>query len=215
MSDDFSNLDLNSLIDPSDGGVPDGIIQTIPPARVVGRGTSAPPLTNTTSGQDVGRGDGLRPTVLALVTEEEYEHAIVQIKNYEEYKHEFPQFKVRAGRYLSYSCDLIKAIKAKRSFPGVRYLNMAKQQELYDKAQHHFDDLIATLRKIERIEKEVHAEDVRSTVWVIRTAWYAVTIIMLVAFLKEMSHGVLVSAGIVFDDSFTQITNWLFSTLGY
>ncbi len=215
MADDFSNLDLDSLVvEPVESLMPAGAVQTVPNGATATRRIKAPPLANS-SRQDVGRGDGLRSAVLGLVTEGEYERAIVHIERYEDYKTEYPQFKARAGRYMGYACDLIKAIKAKRSFPGVRYLNMAKQRELYERAQDHFDDLIATLKKVEKIEMEVHAEDGRSTIWVLKAGCFAVMAVLTVAFLKEVSHGVLPAAAVVLDDAFTRTANFLFEILGY
>lgn len=166
------------------------------------------------SSQDLGRADGLRHTILTLVSEQEYERAIKRLVEFQESKHEYPKFDIRAGRYVRYATDLINAIKAKRSFPGWHFLNMSKQKELHDRAKEHFDDLTATIRKIEQIDVEVRAEDFRSTVLVVKAAIYSLFAILIIGFFRELSRGVLPALGFVIDDSFTGVMNWVFDTLG-
>jgi hypothetical protein len=161
-----------------------------------------------------GGSNSFRAQVLSLVANENYGKAIDELHSFAESKHEFPQFKFRAERYLAYSVDLINAIKAKRSFPGLQHLSMSKQQELYDRAMDHFEDLKATLRKIDHIEREVKLDDVRSTVWVVKASIYCVFAILILGFLLELSKGVLPSATIVADDAFSRIINFVFDKIG-
>jgi hypothetical protein len=163
---------------------------------------------------DYGKPDGLRHAVLNLVNEEEYTRAISRIEEFEDSKYRYPQFTIRANRYLSYAADLINAIKAKRSFPGMENLAVTKQQELYDRAMDHAMDLVATLKKIEQVDRECRAEDQRSTVWVIRAGMIALLAIMAVAFYLEVSDGLIPTIGIVADDVLNHVTNFLFDTLG-
>jgi hypothetical protein len=164
---------------------------------------------------DYGRSDSLRHAVLNLVNEEEYSRAVARLEEYEESKYNYPQFKVRAHRYMAYAADLIHAIRAKRSFPGMENLAVTKQQELYDRAMEHATDLVATLKKVEQVDRECRAEDQRSTVWVIRAGMFGILAIMAVAFYLEISDGLLPTIGIVADDSLNRITNLLFDTLGF
>lgn len=166
------------------------------------------------SAKDVGQVDSFRHTILSYVASENYVRAVDELKNYTQVKKDYPQFKARASRYINYAIDLVNAIKAKRSFPGVQHLAMAKQQELYDRAMEHFEDLKATLKKIEQIDGEVRLEDVRSTVWVVKALIYCVFAILILAFLLEASRGVLPSVMILVDDMFGDLSNWLFDTLG-
>lgn len=164
--------------------------------------------------EDAGKIDTFRHTILSLVVSESYERAIQEIQDYVESKSDYPQFQVRTNRYVSYAIDLIHAIKVKRSFPGLQNLAMSKQQELYDRAMLHFDDLKATLRKIEQVDIQVRLEDVRSTVWVVKALIYSVFAILVLAFLLELSRGVLPAAYLVVDGLFGDFTNWLFDILG-
>jgi hypothetical protein len=164
--------------------------------------------------QDAGHVDGLRATILGRVAGESYDGAIADLKAYIDSKSEYPQFKERAERYLNYAVDLVHAVKAKRSFPGMQHLSMSKQQELFDRAMEHFEDLKATLRKVEQIEHEVRLDDVRSTVWVIKASVYSLFGLLVLAFLLELSRGVLPSAAIVVDDTFGGLVNWTFDKIG-
>lgn len=164
--------------------------------------------------KDKDNADSFHNTILALVANENYIRAAEEIQTYVESKSEFPQFKERASRYVNYANDLMNAIKAKRSFPGLQHLSMSKQQELYDKAMEHFDDLKLTLRKVEQIDREVRLDDVRSTVWVVKAAVYCLFAILVLAFFMDISRGLADSVYIVVDDAFGSLTNWFFDSLG-
>lgn len=164
--------------------------------------------------QDYGGPDTARRAVLTLVAEERYDEALVEIKKYAASRPEYPQFAERAARYLSYSEGLINGIKAKRSFPGVHMLSMSKQQELYERAMQHFDDLRATLKRVEAIEREVKLEDLRSTVWVVKATIYSAIALLAVAVMIELSRGVVSSADAVLESAASDGTNWVFDKLG-
>lgn len=161
-----------------------------------------------------GGSNSVRAVVLGMVASENYAAAVEEIRAYVDSRNEFPQFRYRAEKYLSYSIDLINAIKAKRSFPGLQHLSMSKQQELHDRAMSHFEDLKATLRKVDHIDKEVKLDDVRSTVWVVKALIYSVFAVLILGFLLELSKGVLPAATIVVDDAFGRFINFIFDKLG-
>lgn len=163
---------------------------------------------------DTGLRDGPRSLILSNVASEHYQKALDELELYTNSHADYPQFKQRAERYLSYAGDLINAIRAKRSFPGMQHLSMSKQQELHDRAMTHFDDLKATLKKVEKIEAEVHLEDVRSTVWVVKAIVYCLFALLVLGFLLEVSRGLLPAANVVVDDAFGTFTNAIFDKLG-
>lgn len=164
--------------------------------------------------RELGKVDSFRHTVLSHMARENYEGAIHQLEIYLSSKSEYPQFEARAGRYLRYAKDLINAIKVKRSFPGLEHLAMSKQQELFDRAMEHFEDLKATLRKIEQVDVQVRLDDVRSTVWVVKALIYSVFAILILAFLMELSRGVLPAASVLVDNAFGDVVNFVFDSLG-
>jgi thiamine kinase-like enzyme len=165
--------------------------------------------------RDAGEIDTMRHTIISLVANENYQRAIEELHKFVESKSDFPQFQEKTQRYIQYAVDLINATKAKRSFPGLQHLAMSKQQELFDRAMDHFDDLKLTLKKVEKIEKDAKLEDLRSTIWVIKAMIYCCFLLLAMAFLIEVSRGVLPAASIVVDDLFGTLTNKLFDLLGF
>lgn len=166
------------------------------------------------SAKDAGGPGSLRNLILTSIASDNYQRAIDDIKEYLDSKNEYPQFRVRSERYLSYAVDLVNAIKAKRSFPGMQHLSMSKQQELFDRAMEHFEDLKVTLKKVEQIEKEVRLDDVRSTVWVVKALVYCLFAFLALAFVREASKGVLPSAYVVVDGASDDAINWIFDKIG-
>jgi AcrR family transcriptional regulator len=161
----------------------------------------------------IGPNGSLRQSILTAVVEERYDSAITRLQEYIDSKPEFPDFRERCIRYSEYGVELIHAIRTKRSFPGWNALNMSKQKELFERALHHFEDLKATLTKIEVVEKEVRMEDVRTTVWVVKAAVYAVSALLLFVFLREMTGGVLPIANNVIESSTSSIVDLAFDKL--
>jgi hypothetical protein len=166
------------------------------------------------SAGDSGGSDSLRNLILSSVASDNYLRAIEDLKAYHDSKSDYPQFKVRSERYLNYAVDLVNAIKAKRSFPGMQHLSMSKQQELFERAMEHFEDLKVTLRKVEQIEQEVRLDDVRSTVWVVKALVYCLFAFLTLAFIREASRGVLPSAIVVADSASDNLVNWVFNKIG-
>lgn len=164
--------------------------------------------------QQMGAGDNLRQAILTLVVEEQYDRAIEEVERYLDSKPDFPQFRERAVRYVKYGVELIHAVKAKRSFPGWNALNMSKQRDLFEKALDHFEDLKLTLTKIEVIEKEVRIEDVRATVWVIKTAALCIFALIVFVFLREFMRSILPTMGSLLESSTDSLVNLIFDKLG-
>lgn len=161
--------------------------------------------------QDLGKADTLHYNIVTYVVEENYDRAIDELKSFINREWEYPHFRNRVERYVPHAIDLINAIRAKRKFPGVTSLPIAKQQELNEKYRHHFAELQAILKKIEKIHVELHLEDIRSTVWVVQAFATALFAIVAVAFMIEVSKGLFENAWIVIDDLFVKLSAWLMS----
>lgn len=138
---------------------------------------------------ELGPSDSLRYVVLSYVLDERYDEAIEQLKNFSESPSEYPNFKDKCRRFISHSVDLVYAIKAKRSFPGINSLTRAKQQELREKFKGHFRELVQTLKIVEKIQADLRIRDVRSTIYVVRALWYSVVGVVGLAFFLEMKAG--------------------------
>jgi tetratricopeptide (TPR) repeat protein len=156
-----------------------------------------------------GKGQ-LRNAILTHVTEERYEKAISDLEQALNSKPQYPDFKARSERLGNYSVELIKAIQAKRNFPGWSALHMSKQKELFERALLHFEDLKVTLEKIEAIESEVRMEDLRSTVWVMKAVSFAVCGLLIFALLRELTNGVFPSAAVVLDSATASMIDLVF-----
>ncbi len=163
---------------------------------------------------DMGRADSLRYNVLSWVLDEQYDKAINEIKDLLERPSPYPDFHARVTRYANHSVDLIFAIKAKRNFPGISSLTRAKQQELREKFKEHFKELQYILMRVEKVEADLRISDTRSTIYVVRALWLAGIGIIFLAFLLEIVRGLAQTGFVVFDESITTGTNWLFHLIG-
>jgi hypothetical protein len=159
-----------------------------------------------------GPGGG-RNVILSQVIEERYDEAIQDLQGYLNSRPQYPDFKERSEKFVQYGVELIEAIRAKRSFPGWNALNMSKQKDLFEKALAHFEDLKATLIRIEAIEREVRIIDVRSTVWVMRACVYSVTALLIFALMRELTGGVIPSINTIVDTTTGQLVDFVFDKL--
>ena len=166
------------------------------------------------SPDELGKPDSFRRNVLQKVSSEQYPAAIESIKAYKGSQPQYPQFKERTERYLDYAVDLVNGIKAKRSFPGIANLPMSKQEELFSRAYDHFEDLKATIRRVEKVEVEVRLEDKRSTVWVVKALLHSAAAIVALGIFLEISHGALGNAENVIDNTLEQVTGVIFKMVG-
>ncbi len=160
--------------------------------------------------KEMGRADTLRFNVCTYVVEENYDRAIHELRAFLDKDFEYPKFKGRVERYVHHAIDLVNAIRAKRKFPGVQMLTMAKQQELNEKFKVHFTELQHVLKKVEKIQTDVRIEDVRSTVWIVQALISAAFVLAIAALLMDIKQGLLETTVIVIDDLFQEVTHWLF-----
>ncbi len=164
--------------------------------------------------KDQARMDSVRTSVLRAVVDENYEAAKNELKDYVEIKTNFPGFQVRADRYVDHCCELIHAIQTKRNFPGLASLSLAKQQEVHEKVLAHFEELKQNLKLIERVEREHKLTDMRSTVWVVRTATQVAAMILIVAFVIDVNAGMFTSAVKVIDSIVDDASTWVVNLFG-
>ena len=165
--------------------------------------------------KEMGRADSFRYNVISFVVEEQYDRAVSELRNFIERDSEYPNFREKTERYVGHAIDLVNAIKAKRSFPGSKYMTMAKQQELNDRFREHFGELQQVLKRVEKIHVDLRMDDVRSTVWVLKALVLAVGAIVTTAFLLEVFGGLYMTSYIVVDDAFSRAVNWVFEMGGW
>lgn len=156
-----------------------------------------------------GAHNTLRQVVLRLVTDGNYSLAEEELRVYMEFRHDFPNLIFRCQKYVEHCRDLIQAISAKRHFRGIQSLSISKQQEFHDKVIEHFDELKDYLKQIEMVEREVRLEDIRSTIWVIRTFSQCVLGVMVLAFFLDMTGGMASSFITVMSKLLDDSADWL------
>ncbi len=163
---------------------------------------------------DSGRLDSLRRAILNMVTEERYDSAISELKTYSNFRTEYPDFKPRTERHIQHCIDLVLAIKAKRSLPGLSRLSAAKQKELHDMALHHFDELTHFLKQIEKVEVDVKLADVRSTVWFLQTCVYCMLALFVGTLFVDMTSGFFTGGIVYMDDLLSRAAAFIFGLVG-
>lgn len=164
---------------------------------------------------EFGAPDSLRFNVLNWVLDGRYDKAIEELRAFMEQPSEYPNFKDKTLRYNQHAIDLIYAIKAKGSFPGLTSLTRAKQQELREKFKSHFKELQAVLRIIENIQGDLRVQDARSTIIVVRAMWFSILAIVALALWMDVSGGLAKTSFLVFDDFFGQFANWVADKIGF
>ncbi len=164
--------------------------------------------------KEIGRADTLRYNVVVFVVEENYDRAISELKRFLEKDSEYPRFKAKVNRYVNHAVDLVNAIRAKRRFPGVHSLTMAKQQEIIDRFHEHFNELQAVLKRVEKIQDNLKIEDLRSTVLVVRAVVNAAIAIVILAFILEGARGLMSTVYLASDDYLAAIADFIFTKLG-
>jgi hypothetical protein len=165
--------------------------------------------------KDLGRMDSLRSSILGLVVSENYQRATEEMVAYIDLKTLFPGFQDRVQRVVQHCSELIQAIQTKRNFPGLAALSLAKQQEIHERVLVHFEELKQHLRQIEMIEREFKLDDVRSTVWVVRSLVQGVTAIFLVGLALDIQAGVFNSAWMVTSQYLDGFSVWFVNLLHF
>lgn len=166
-------------------------------------------LQNFRGGKKLIEIDEIKNDVLDAVTDERFDYAITILEKYLEQPSEYPQYKFRMSRMVTHCIHLIHAIRAKKHFPGRASLTRAKQQELNEKTKVHFYELEMTLTKMEGIMIQFMKEDLRSTLWVLRSFVYAAGIIVILAFLLDMTTGYWGVFEKVVENQVDKMANWI------
>jgi hypothetical protein len=150
--------------------------------------------------REAGKSASLRRIVLRYVVEAKYKDAAAVIDEYLEMKKMFPSLRSRCNTHAQHAKELINAVRAKRNFPNMQHLSMAKQQEVLDHALNHFEELKYTIKTIEHLVKDEAVKDIRSTVMIIRTLCWVVCAVLLTVFALEFSDSLMQPFLIVFHD---------------
>jgi hypothetical protein len=167
-------------------------------------------LQQTLESRFSGKIDSLKRTILAYVSEGDYDTAKSALDKYVEMQKEYPGFIQRGERYIQHCSDVIHSIKAKREMPGLHTLPMSKQQEVMETVLKHFEELKHYLHKLELIQKDVKIDDLRSTVWVIKAMAYSIFLVVCIFFIKSAAMGIWQSFEYLVEDFSSKAINWIF-----
>lgn len=151
--------------------------------------------------------NAIKGEVLALVSANEFNKAIQVLKQFSEKDFVYPNFKLKAERYIAHSIDLILAIESNRKFSGLSSLTRSKQQELKEKFNKHSDELKSMLEKVEISYNNLRFKDSRSTHYVVRSIWLSVLIISLSALILEIFNGLSRTILIVIETGVDQVSD--------
>lgn len=120
-------------------------------------------------------------TVLSCVAHGNYDRALKELDCVGDGFEEYVYFKVRTTRFVEHAKGLVAAIRVKHMIGKTPHINKSKQRELSDKIADHFLELKRTIVMIEKIQKNVRAEDLSSTIIFMRTFFYSVATVILFA----------------------------------
>jgi hypothetical protein len=148
----------------------------------------------------VGRADSFVNTILSLVAEDRFDTAVQELRYYQELKGQLYIFINRTERYFDHCEELIRAIETKKGFPNFGNLAMSKQEEIHEMVRSHFDDLRGSLKQIQKVEKDIHIDDVRSTVWVIKALVISVGVIVALALSMQVARSLGFPLKVLRDD---------------
>lgn len=162
---------------------------------------------------ELGASGSLRYIVLYNVLEENYDEALEELRSYIDKPSPYPNFQGKVERFLSHAIDLIFAIKAKRSFPGLNSLTRAKQQELREKFKGHYRELQNVLKIIEKIETDLRIRDARSTIYIVRALCIAGGAILALAFYLDLTDGLAKTTYIIFNELTLKLAEFMSSVL--
>ena len=167
------------------------------------------------SSHDYTRSGTLSGPILQQVAIGQYDQAIQDLNSYLDFKKEYPNLGSRVARYLDHCGDLVRAIEAKRNFPGLGGLSLAKQQDVYESVLDHFDELKSVLGQVENIERDVKIEDMRTTIWFVAITMNCAFFIVSVGFALEVLNGLGHSFDVVFTKMVEDLVNMIFAMFGY
>lgn len=139
-----------------------------------------------TYGVDVS---ALREDVTRLIAASEFTQAVQLLKQFSERDFAFPNFKLKAERYLNQSIDLVLAMESNRKFSGSASLTRSKQQELNDKFKKHHDELKEMLNKVELCYNDLLFKDNLSSRYIVKSFWASILIVSISLFILDLFNG--------------------------
>lgn len=123
--------------------------------------------------------EGFRHDILQMVSSKKYRAVLIEIDAFFKVKQEtMPHFDVKAKRYFDYIKQLIEAIEEHKTIPNFDQLPAAQQKKVHEQVFTYFDELNNTLKRVEKVIHDLKVQDVRSTIWFLKTFSYCVMVML-------------------------------------
>lgn len=130
--------------------------------------------------------EGFRHDILMMVSSGKYRAVLVEIDAFQKEKSAaMPFFHVKTSRYFQYIKQLIEAIREHKTIPQFDQLPAGQQKKVHEQVYLYFDELNNTLKRVEKVIHDLKVQDVRSTIWVLKTFSYCVMIVLMSMALAE------------------------------
>ena len=130
--------------------------------------------------------EGFRHDILTMVSGGKYRAVLAEIEAFrEEKKNKMPFFEVKSSRYFRYIIQLIEAIEEHKTIPNFDQLPAGQQKKVHEQVFGYFDELNNTLKRVEKVIHDLKVQDVRSTIWVLKTFSFCVAVILSVSAVVE------------------------------
>lgn len=120
-------------------------------------------------------------TVLTSVAQGNYPRALAELESVGVGFEAYTVFGERTHRHVEHAKSLVNAIRTKHMIGKSPHVNKSKQKELSDRIADHFLELKSTIVMIEKIQKSIRAEDLSSTIYFVKTVFYAAAFVVICA----------------------------------
>ncbi|MCB0348018.1 MAG: hypothetical protein KDD37_04245 [Bdellovibrionales bacterium] len=150
-------------------------------------------------------GDNLKATVLSLAKTGSFDLAKSELKFYQQQNMSTPGFEFRTKHYFAHCMELLDAIDNLKHIPNFESLRAAQQKQIRERIMVYGQDLSSILGRIDKVTNDLKIQDIRSTMWVLRTATFCVAGIIFMLAMIEGVHTV----GSPITTVANQIYNWI------
>ena len=148
-------------------------------------------------------------SILAAVVYERYEMAMAELDALMKLGKNYPDFNVRAGRFVEHGKVVIRAIKAKRAIGKLPHISRSKKKELVSVLGQHYVELRACVLNIEKIERHVRKADISSTKWFVLLFYWSMFFVFAVALVRANFPEIFIVMHAIGADYLHQFFMWL------
>lgn len=133
-------------------------------------------------------GESLKKMILTLASTGNFEGAKKELEFYEKAGRNTPGFQKRTEHYFRHCLELLDGIENLKHFPNFDNLRAAQQKQIRERIQTYAADLSSILGRIDKVSNDLKIQDVRSTLWVIRSLTFcSISILLGIAFVEAVA----------------------------